>query len=134
MGVYYVTQSEESSQRFWSKFHDPRMAYVEEQYGAPIWMYATKTTQATSESGTSIDDVKKLTSAIKFVEAIRRHGHLEADIYPVGKQASDSKLINQDTYELSDDDLKQMDATWLWEDAPNGVDTGLDVVHYLKNR
>jgi len=155
MGVYYVTQSEESSQRFWGTFHGPNMGYVEEQYeqykedptmvepsikkmfeqyGAPVWMYATKSAQATSESGSSIDDVKKLTSAIKFVEAIRRHGHLKADIYPVGKQASDSKLINQDTYGLSDDDLKQMDATWLWEDAPNGVDTGFDVVHYLKNR
>src|SRR5690625_7042801 len=76
---------------------EPSIKKMFEQYGAPVWMYATKSAQATSESGSSIDDVKKLTSAIKFVEAIRRHGHLEADIYPVGKQASDSKLINQDT-------------------------------------
>src|SRR5690625_7595665 len=80
------------------------MGYIEEQYdlykedpeavdatikemfdshGAPGWLTGQHSQQVNAE-GASIDNVKKLTSAMKLVEAIRRFGHLEADIYPVG--------------------------------------------------
>ncbi|WP_163971397.1 2-oxoglutarate dehydrogenase E1 component [Oceanobacillus halotolerans] len=146
-----MAQNEESEQRFWGSFHGPNMGYIEEQYelykedpnavdpslkeifeqhGAPDWMYQSESqVQGTSKS--AINDVKKLTSAMKLVEAIRRFGHLEADIYPVGKKNRESDLIDPKTYGLTDDDLRNIPASWLWEEAPAGVDNGYDVVQKL---
>ncbi|MGM8213112.1 2-oxoglutarate dehydrogenase E1 component [Virgibacillus sp. W0430] len=149
-----MAQSEESNERFWKKFHGPNMGYIEEQYerykedaslvdaslkemfdqyGAPEWMYQSSTVQIQSTSEKPNDtDVKKLTSAMKLVEAIRRYGHLEADIYAVGGNEQKSGLVDPDTYGLTQKDLEQMPASWLWEQSPQGVDTGADVVTYLK--
>src|SRR5699024_10559520 len=53
------------------------------QYGAPVWLEQPTSSAFEGEQAASID-VKKLTSAMKLVEAIRHFGHLEADIYTVG--------------------------------------------------
>ncbi|WP_188456718.1 2-oxoglutarate dehydrogenase E1 component [Virgibacillus oceani] len=149
-----MAQNEESNVRFWSKFHGPNMGYIEEQYdlykvdpeaidsslknifdehGAPNWMYQTNGAVQPQSSTTSINDVKKLTSAMKLVEAIRRYGHLEADIYPVGRNKNrKSELVNPNSYGLTDEDLKNIPASWLWEEAPSGVDNGYDVIQQLK--
>ncbi|MGM8365782.1 2-oxoglutarate dehydrogenase E1 component [Virgibacillus sp. W0181] len=151
-----MAQREESNERFWKKFYGPNMGYIEEQYelykedadtvdsslkemfdqyGAPEWMYQTQTasmqTQSTSEKPTDTE-VKKLTSAMKLVEAIRRYGHLEADIYAVGGNKQKSGLVDPSTYGITENDLQQMPASWLWEQSPHGVDTGADVIAYLK--
>ncbi|MFD2630248.1 2-oxoglutarate dehydrogenase E1 component [Oceanobacillus kapialis] len=149
-----MAQTEESNQRFWAEFHGPNMGYVEEQYdlyktdpdavdqsikdmfekhGKPNWIAkSTGTVDSQTDSRTSIQDVKKLTSAMKLVEAIRRFGHLRADIYPVGLQKDrKSKLVEPSTYGLSEDDLKKMPASWLWEKAPSHVENGLEVLQEL---
>lgn len=149
-----MTQIEESSQRFWEGFHGPNMGYVEEQYdmykadpesvdpaikdmferhGAPIWLYQTDRVQPAS-GGTSVSDVKKITSAMKLVEAIRRFGHLESDIYPVTMKDRTSNLTDAETYGLSTEELQSIPASWLWEEAPAGVENGYDVIQYLKER
>ncbi|MUK88803.1 2-oxoglutarate dehydrogenase E1 component [Ornithinibacillus sp. L9] len=149
-----MAQNEESAERFWGEFYGPNMGYVEEQYelykedpqavdpsikelfdqyGAPDWLYQTKGVIQENSQSTSIKDVKKLTSAMKLVEAIRRFGHLEADIYAVGLQKErTSDLVDPKTYGLNDEDLRSIPATWLWEKAPNNVTNGLDVVKELK--
>ncbi|WP_430787953.1 2-oxoglutarate dehydrogenase E1 component [Virgibacillus flavescens] len=147
-----MAQNEESNIRFWEKFYGPNIGYVEEQYdlfkedpdsvdaslkevfeqhGAPKWMQPNKGEAQAATS--SISNVKKLTSAMKLVEAIRRYGHLEADIYPVGlSKQRETDLVNPKAYGLDENDLKNIPATWLWEDAPAGVDNGFDVVEKLK--
>ncbi|MBP1947390.1 2-oxoglutarate dehydrogenase E1 component [Virgibacillus litoralis] len=149
-----MAQNEESNERFWGTFHGPNMGYIEEQYdlykenheavdpslreifdehGAPEWLNQSKgTIQATTQKTSPIDDVKKLTSAMKLVEAIRRFGHLEADIYPVGRKERDTELVNPETYGLSEQDLRNMPASWLWEQSPSGVEDGFDVIQKLK--
>jgi len=148
-----VTQNEESLEGFWGGFHGPNIGYIEEQYelykedpenvdpsmkelfekhGAPKRSEVTKDIQH-GDQAPSLDDVKKITSAIKLVEAIRRYGHLEADIYPIGKETDGTKLVKPETYGLSEDDLRDIPASWLWEYAPQGVDNGYDVVRYLKD-
>mgnify|MGYP001193053345 FL=1 len=148
-----MAQSEESHQRFWADFHGPNMGYIEEQYelykadpeavdptikdmfdrhGAPEWL-TEQHPQLESSKGTSIDSVKKLTSAMKLVEAIRRFGHLEADIYPVGLEKKRvSELVKPETYGLTEDDLRNIPAAWLWEKSPGDVENGLDVINKLK--
>ncbi|WP_217586078.1 2-oxoglutarate dehydrogenase E1 component [Lentibacillus saliphilus] len=147
-----MTQNEESFERFWGDFHGPNRGYIEEQfdlykkdpnsvepsikdvfdtYGAPDWL-SGNTVQETS-AFSSIDHVKKLTSAMKLVEAIRRFGHLGAKIYPVGARERQSELVQAASYDLTDDDLRSIPAEWLWEQAPTEVENGLDVIRYLKS-
>ncbi|MEN1968583.1 2-oxoglutarate dehydrogenase E1 component [Lentibacillus sp. N15] len=150
-----MAQNEESHQGFWGEFYGPNLGYIEEQYelykedpqaidpslkelfdqhGAPNWQHQTNGAVQTSASpATSIDDVKKLTSAMKLVEAIRRYGHLEADIYPVGREKNrKSDLVDPKSYGLTEDDLQSIPASWLWEDASGNIENGLDVVKQLK--
>lgn len=154
-----MTLSEESSERFWEKFHGPNMGYVEEQYdlyvenpelvdvsiremfdqyGEPTWLSEPieEKSKSVHPSSTSIENIKKLTSAMKLVEAIRRYGHLEADIYPVGELGgfnSNTKLLKPETYDLTDEDLRNIPASWLWEEAPRHIKNGYDVIAYLKD-
>jgi 2-oxoglutarate dehydrogenase E1 component len=152
-----VASVEESAQGFWEQFYGPNKGYIEEQYdlykenpeavepsikemfdqfGAPKWLDQQAQVAVSEASET---DVTKLTSAIKLVEAIRRFGHLEADIYPVGlknktglKNKETTELLNPESYGLTEADLEGMPAAWLWEKAPAHVETGLDAVNTLK--
>ncbi|SFE00864.1 2-oxoglutarate dehydrogenase E1 component [Lentibacillus persicus] len=149
-----MAQNEESTRRFWSSFHGPNMGYIEEQYelykenheavdpslrklfeehGAPEWLRSSqKSGEEPAQSESPIGNVKKLTSAMRLVEAIRRFGHLEADIYPVGRDERETNLVNPETYNLTEQDLRDIPAVWLWEKAPAGVDDGYEVVRELK--
>ncbi len=149
-----MTQIEESRQRFWDEFHGPNMGYVEEQYdmykkdpasvdpkikemfeqyGTPVWLFHAEREQPISQ-GASLNDVKKITSAMKLVEAIRRFGHLEADIYPVSLTERSTSLTDTSTYGLTDEDLQSIPAAWLLDEVPAGMDNGYEVVNYLKER
>ena len=153
MGVYDVTQKDESLVRFWGEFHGPNIGYVEEQYdlyneapekvdqslreifdqyGAPISLDTIEEVQTRPQT-TAVDDLKKVTSAMKLVEAIRRYGHLQADIYAVGNYKDETTLISPETYGLSEDDLKSIPASWIWEESVSNIENGYDVVNFLKS-
>lgn len=150
-----MAQSEEPSGRFWSRFYGPNMGYVEEQYelfkvnpeavdpslkdlfnehGAPQISDQISTVETSGEGGLSLEQVKKLTSAMKYAEAIRRYGHLEADIYAVGGWDEKTNLLNPNTYDITDEDLQKIPVAWLWKDAPATAHTGLDVIKILRKR
>ncbi|GEN45802.1 2-oxoglutarate dehydrogenase E1 component [Alkalibacillus haloalkaliphilus] len=144
-----------SNDNVWHAFHGPNMGYIEEQYelflddpdavdeslrqmfeehGAPDWMQSGGVEPSTGGQ-VSAQDMKKLTSAMKLVDAVRRHGHLEADIFPVGKQDDRSTpLVDPKTYDLTESDLKQMDASVLVSDAPSHVKNAWDLIQHLKTR
>src|SRR5699024_4693328 len=112
---------------------DPSIKEMFDQYGAPTWLHQSNHGQSMHRE-TSINDVKTLTSAMKFVEAIRRFGHLDADIYPVGLKKSETELVDPKSYGLTKESLQNIPATWLWENAPANVENGYDVIQYLKKR
>src|SRR5699024_3213972 len=60
-------------------------------------------------------------------------GHLEADIYAVGGRDEETNLLNPSTYGISEADLKEIPASWLLEDAPSHIETGYDIVQFLRN-
>lgn len=149
-----MAQSAKPSERLWENFYGPNMGYVEEQYdlykedpeavdptlktmfdkhGAPKWMDHTGL-QDQQAGKFSSDDVKKITSAMKYVDAIRRFGHLEADIYAVGGWDEKTNLLDPKTYNITDEDLKDIPAAWLWDKAPAHVETGYDVVDDLRKK
>ncbi|MEI3609640.1 2-oxoglutarate dehydrogenase E1 component [Pseudogracilibacillus sp. SO10305] len=146
-----MAQSAKPNGKIWNSFYGPNMGYVEEQYdlykedpslvdptlktmfdthGAPEWMGHKGSGDVVSE-GISSADVRKITSAMKYMDAIRRHGHLKADIYAVGGWHEETDLLNQDKYGITDEDLKNIPASWLWDKAPANIETGYDVVQTL---
>lgn len=152
-----MAESADPKGRFWGKFYGPNMGYVEEQYelykdnpevvdptlkemfdshGAPEWTdHETTSTASTGNgNGFSKEDVRKITAANKCIDAIRRFGHLEADIYPVGKKNEESNLLNPERYGITEEDLKDIPAHWLWNDAPSNIETGHDFVKFLRER
>src|SRR5690625_698417 len=112
---------------------DPTLKEVFDKHGAPKWLDQTDLESDVS-SELSAKDVRKITAAMKYVEAIRRFGHLEADIYAVGDPNEKSHLLNPETYDITDEDLKEIPASWLWEQAPAQVETGYDVVNFLRKK
>lgn len=149
-----MAQSAEPKQAFWGKFYGPNMGYVEEQYdvykedpdavdpslksmfdtyGAPVWPQANAAqAEAKSGNGFTKEDVRKITAAMKCIDAIRRFGHLEADIYAVGGRDEQTDLLTPETYGITEDDLREIPASWLWDDAPSHVETGYDIVQFLR--
>lgn len=149
-----MKHSTESS-KFWNSFFGPNMGYVEEQYeifkenpeevdaslvdlfnkhGAPRKLEQSTGETAIENGGLSLEQAQTLTSAIKYAEAIRRYGHLEADIYAVGGWDEKTNLLNPDTYNITDEDLSQIPAKWLWDKAPADAETGSDVIKILRKR
>ncbi|MFD1065786.1 2-oxoglutarate dehydrogenase E1 component [Oceanobacillus locisalsi] len=153
--------NEESAEKFWGQFHGPNAGYLEQQYelykedpeqvessikslfdthGAPDWLTGEDAVRpvvngqiASSEYVSENFDVTKLTSAMKLVEAIRRYGHTNADIYSVGGyKSAPSKMLDLEHYNLTEEDLKKIPATWIWEREKEGIATGLDVINLMK--
>nr|WP_223155075.1 2-oxoglutarate dehydrogenase E1 component [Alkalibacillus aidingensis] len=113
---------------------DESLRQMFEEHGAPEWM-DSGSVEATGGQTASKADMKKLTSAMKLVDAIRRHGHLEADIFPVGKQDNRSTpLVDPKTYDLTESDLKKMDVDILVSDSPSHVKNAWDLIQHLKGR
>lgn len=150
-----VRQNGESAQNFWRQFFGPNRGYIEEQYelykenselveaslkeifdtyGEPTWLDMAEDGTPDEKVSWAIDvDMDKVTSALKYVEAIRRYGHTEADIYPVyGYKGEKTNYLEASTYGLTEEDLKKIPAEWLWDKAPFDVKNGLDVVERLK--
>lgn len=155
MGVSKVIQNGESVQQFWRQIYGPNRGYIEEQYelykenseaveaslkeifdtyGEPAWLEERENdTAAAPSQGFADVNMEKITSALKYVEAIRRYGHTEADIYPVGGyKGENTTYLDSSTYGLTDEDLKEIPAKWLWDKAPADVENGLDVINRLK--
>src|SRR5699024_4043243 len=79
-----------------------------ENYGKTTWLEAKHETIIDTSEVTH-EKIKKITRAIEFIEAIRRYGHLEADIYPVGiREEGVSPLVDSETYGLTAQDLKSI--------------------------
>ena len=149
-----MAQSAEPIERIWKDFYGPNMGYVEEQYelykenpnavdpslkavfdehGAPKWLDHTGQEQQVTASF-SVEDARKLTAAMKYVDAIRRYGHLEADIYAVGGRDETTDLLKPETYGLTEADLKSIPAKWVWDKAPGTLENGYDVVEFLRKK
>lgn len=150
-----MAQSAEPKGSFWGKFYGPNMGYIEEQYdvykedpnavdptlksmfethGAPRWSEQDPVTETSTENGFSKEDVRKITAAMKCIDAIRRFGHLEADIYAVGGRDEKTNLLDPNTYGITEEDLQTIPATWLWDEAPGHIETAEDIVQFLRER
>ncbi|MDO3410603.1 2-oxoglutarate dehydrogenase E1 component [Saccharibacillus sp. CPCC 101409] len=148
-----MTKQFSSTHEPWEKYYGPNLGYVQEQYeryledaasvessyrelferfGAPPQDRAAQTPQA-SAGATDSQSLKKAVAASKLVWNIRTYGHLAADIDPIGLDARpEVSFLNPSEVGLTEEDLASLPASLIWEDAPEGVATGLDAIRRLK--
>ncbi|WLV25475.1 2-oxoglutarate dehydrogenase E1 component [Aciduricibacillus chroicocephali] len=144
----------EKRQAFWGQFSQLNRGYLEEQYehyeenpknveksirqlfdkwGPPEWFDQEELSEVTAERAPTVQKVKKLTAVIELIEAIRRYGHLEAEIYPIDfSKAGHSPLIDPKTYGLTKEDLRNMPISWLRDKYPKELQNGEDLIQYLR--
>ncbi|MFC7687147.1 2-oxoglutarate dehydrogenase E1 component [Ureibacillus sp. GCM10028918] len=136
----------------WSAFSGPNLGYVMEQYdlylqspeqvepelialfqqfGSPI----ISNEQGAAESVTSQPgNIKKIFAAVKLADAIRSHGHLAADIYPLKDRKLDSSRIELASYGLTEADLAEMPASLFFNNVPGSVINGKQAIDYLRSQ
>ncbi|MDQ0228917.1 2-oxoglutarate dehydrogenase E1 component [Metabacillus malikii] len=135
----------------WEDFHGPNLGYVMEQYdryktdpnsidielkeifdnwGSPS-IQKDEETFSTSEK-ISNNKMKKVAEAVNLATNIRRYGHLNASIYPLEDNNTLNQFLSLDSYDLTKEDLKEIPASLICEDAPPHVTNGLEAFQYLK--
>lgn len=136
----------------WEDFHGPNLGYVMEQYdqykvdpnsidielkeifdnwGSPSIKIKQVTTSADHET-ISADKMTKIAEAVNLATNIRRHGHLNASIYPFEDCSEKNEFLLLEEYDLTEEDLKDIPAHLLCKDAPANVTNGLEAYQYLK--
>ncbi|WP_058309255.1 2-oxoglutarate dehydrogenase E1 component [Gracilibacillus massiliensis] len=115
---------------------DPSLKSMFDQYGAPKEITEGQQAEVASSKGLSSEiSAKQLTSAIKLVEAIRRYGHLKAEIYSVGSGiSSDTTLVDPEHYNLSKEVLEAIPSEWVWDTSVQGVENAQQVIDYLMDQ
>lgn len=138
----------------WESFYGPNMGYVFDMYekykndpssvdpsvkalfeelGPPPADEQAATAELVS-GGISPKTIKTVTSGGKLIKSIRAYGHLAADIYPLRtRPMPDTSFLEPGYYNLTKEDLMEIPATYIWEEAPPTVQTGWDAYKHLKS-
>lgn len=86
-----------------------------------------------ANAGPDSNMLKKVVAAHQLMLNIRRYGHLAADIDPLGlSPQADTKLLNPETFGLTQADLSAMPASLIWDNAPAEIANGWDAIQRLK--
>ncbi|TWI59214.1 2-oxoglutarate dehydrogenase E1 component [Halalkalibacter nanhaiisediminis] len=151
-----MSSKEHKAEEPWQGFHGPNLGVAIELYeeysknpeavdedlrelfdvwGPPPISETVQVSQSTTSQDSpvaSYDMMRKFVSAVKLADMIRRKGHLASDINPILKNKKDTKMLDLDQYDLTEQDLKQVPVDLLCPDAPAHVKDGLDAINYLK--
>ncbi|MFC4101841.1 2-oxoglutarate dehydrogenase E1 component [Paenibacillus xanthanilyticus] len=152
-----MTVNSSNRQSPWQLYYGPNMGYIQEQYekytqdpssvdaayqdmfrqwGPPPVTEAQPGAAGIAPAAASAPDpayYKKLVDAGKLVSNIRTHGHLAANIYPLGTDSPpDTRLLEPETFNLTKEDLAAFPAALIWEDAPESIKNGWEAIQELK--
>ncbi len=107
------------------------LAELFKQYGAPSAITENAVDFSASKH---IDENNfgKVLAAVQLADAIRAHGHLAADIYPLNDRPKDSTRLDPSSYGLTEADLKEVPASLLMKN-PHNLKNGLEVIEHLKS-
>ncbi|TQR20679.1 2-oxoglutarate dehydrogenase E1 component [Psychrobacillus vulpis] len=144
-----------NNQSPWSAFSGPNLGYVMEQYdlflqspeevdselvslfqqyGAPSLASSSQLGAGTSASAAAVspNNFDKIIRAIQLADAIRSQGHLAANIYPLNDGPKNESKIDSKTYNLTEQDLKEIPVSLLISNAPGNITNGLQAIEHLK--
>ncbi|WP_017378672.1 2-oxoglutarate dehydrogenase E1 component [Paenisporosarcina sp. TG-14] len=79
------------------------------------------------------NNFEKVLAAVQLADAIRSHGHLAADIYPLNDRPKDFTRMDPSSYGLSEADLLEIPASLLMKNVPSNIQNGLQAIEQLKS-
>ncbi|HJV46854.1 MAG TPA: 2-oxoglutarate dehydrogenase E1 component [Bacillota bacterium] len=80
----------------------------------------------------SSEFMNKVVLAARFVEHIRRYGHLQAKVNSLQESTINTEYLMLTSLGLTEEDLKNIPAVIVWPQAPRHLKTGLEVIRYLR--
>ncbi|GIN99235.1 2-oxoglutarate dehydrogenase E1 component [Siminovitchia terrae] len=115
---------------------DPEMRAAFDQWGAPATAKQVETTEGQADVSFQMpathNRLSKLVAAVKFADNIRTYGHLIADINPIRRKEKNTRRLELSEYNLTEQDLKQIPASFISPNAPSNLKDGLDAINHLK--
>lgn len=150
-----MANGEQDHQNPWAKYYGPNLGYIEEQYELYLrdpesvaqeyreqfkaWGEPPRSVRGTFASvpGAAVAvDTRQLRNAViagKLVWNVRTYGHLAAKIDPLGiSPFVSTKVLEPETYGLTNAELATLPADLVWEGAPAGVSNGAEAIARLK--
>ena len=131
----------------WNQFQGPNLAYLLEQYdlyiqspdnveeeiGALFQQYGSPVdslgqSETKSISGNINNNLDKILRAIQLADAIRTHGHQNANVYPLNNGIQDSSKISMEFYGLSEQELVDVPAALIMTNPPKEIRNGLEAI------
>lgn len=115
---------------------DPEMKAMFDQWGPPVSNIEQETTAGQTDISFQMpathDNFSKVVAAVKLADNIRTHGHLAADIYPFEYRDRKVRGLELSDYHLTEDDLRQIPASFISPNAPSGLENGLEAINHLR--
>ena len=111
---------------------DPELVALFQQYGAPK-IPASVSSNSSDTPVVEPNNLEKVIRAIKLADAIRTHGHLTANIYPLNDGPKEDSKMNLDTYSLTEQDLIEVPVSYLISNAPANITNGLQAIEHLRS-
>ncbi|QQZ11149.1 2-oxoglutarate dehydrogenase E1 component [Heyndrickxia vini] len=115
---------------------DPEMRALFEEWGAPAISEEGLSTHGQADISfqlpTNPTVFSKMVAAVKLADNIRTYGHLAADINPLNDRNKDTRRIELSEFDLTEEDLINIPASFICPDAPSSVKNGLDAINHLK--
>ncbi|MEK3977566.1 2-oxoglutarate dehydrogenase E1 component [Psychrobacillus sp. FSL K6-2836] len=111
---------------------DPELVELFQQYGAPK-IPASVSSNSSDTPVVEPNNFEKVIHAIQLADAIRTHGHLTANIYPLNDGPKEDSKMNLDTYSLTEQDLKEVPVSYLISNAPANITNGLQAIEHLRS-
>lgn len=116
---------------------DPEMKEVFDKWGAP----ATAKTGATTVGQADVsfqmpaihNQLSKIVAAVKYADNIRTYGHLIANINPIRRKEKNTRRLELSEYHLTEEDLKQIPASFISPNAPSNLKDGFEAIEHLKD-
>lgn len=116
---------------------DPEMKSAFDQWGAPATAKQVETTEGQADVSFQMpathNRLSKLVAAVKYADNIRTYGHLIADINPIRRKDKNTRRLELSEYNLTEEDLKQIPASFISPNAPSTLKDGLDAINHLKD-
>ncbi|HSE39272.1 MAG TPA: 2-oxoglutarate dehydrogenase E1 component [Acidobacteriota bacterium] len=131
---------------FWTQFHGPNFAYVRELYEKYLSdpqsvdpatrelfeKYAAADDEPGTVSTTNISDLNKIVGTVNLAQAIREHGHLAAQLDPLGNPPKGDPALELQTYGLQEQDLEALPASLVGGPIADGAKNALEAINALR--
>ncbi len=130
---------------FWSQFHGPNAAYAAELYEKylidpnsvdpgtrVIFDNLTPPPDSAAARTATTADLEKIVATVNLAQSIREHGHLAAQLDPLGTPPKGDPALELQTYGLTEQDLERLPAHLIGGPIAEGAKNAFEAINSLR--